>query len=352
MYNQALEEWESQDRALYQYPPSEHRQILAQLLHRLQVTTKRRDLLYAQLCKVEAQMGIAECDRWKPNHPRRMAVVEDTNCRAYNEALDKLEYLVVMRLFELTKLNQSGTGKIYLFLCTIVKVFISISAYKMRRQIQRHLQMRSRAIRAAITLYNKMAVKMVPPRESLDLAKVLDYAFIGEFELLRFSRQDIRNQPWAQPGNREAMQRYFKIKAAEDEIHRLNVEIQRMVTFISDESRFIPQKITELAPVNPSLAYEIQWRWNLRQAVNQSHITGLTKLAKQAGFSGTIHPGQAMMLNGISENMSDDTQLAAPGLNDRLGNETDVEVESGGLSEDDEVVNLAFDLQNWHDTIE
>lgn len=223
----------------------------------------------------------------------------------------------------------------------------------MRRQIQKHLQVRSRAIRTAIARYNKMAIKMVPPRETLDVAKVLDYAFIGEFELLRFSRQDIRNQPWAQPGNREAMQRYFRIKAAEEEIRRLNVEIQRIVTFISDESCFITQKLAELSVINPLLAHEIEWRWNLRRAVNQSHIAALTKLTKRTGFSGTIQPGQHMVPNDISGErlISEHTQPLA-GLGGQTNELTDVEGESGEVSEDDEIVNLAFDLQNWHDTIE
>lgn len=56
-------------------------------------------------------MNIKEEDRWTSGHPRRVAVVQDINHRAYNDALDNLERLVVMRLFELTKLNQSGTGK-------------------------------------------------------------------------------------------------------------------------------------------------------------------------------------------------------------------------------------------------
>lgn len=115
-YNRALENWQLQDQILRQYPPSEHRHVLAQLLHNLQATSKCHESLDAQVCKVEAQMGITEGDRWKPDHPRRMAVLEDINCRAYNESVDNLERLVVMRLFELTKLNQSGTGKMSIFL--------------------------------------------------------------------------------------------------------------------------------------------------------------------------------------------------------------------------------------------
>jgi hypothetical protein len=48
---------------------------------------------------------------------------------------------------------------------------------------------------------------------------------LAEFDLLRDTRQDIRQFPWAQPLNREAMNLSFGIKRAKEEILRLNVEI-------------------------------------------------------------------------------------------------------------------------------
>ena len=60
-------------------------------------------------------------------------------------------------------------------------------------------------------------------------------ATLAEFDLLRNARLDIRRLPWTQPHHREAMNLYFGIKRAKEEIMRLNVEIRRLITFMIDE---------------------------------------------------------------------------------------------------------------------
>lgn len=181
-----------------------------------------------------------------------------------------------------------------------------------------------------------MAAQLIPPRHPIDIAKALDYVFIGEFELLRFSRDDIRNQPWAQPGNREAMQRYFRIKAAQDEICRLNTEIRRLVTSIADESSFIPRKIKELSDSNPYIASEIQHHWNLRQAVNQSHLTALSKLKKRHGFTGTLQPGTRIITQGpIVRDTLNSSIYQHPHEEIRYCGDLE---DAGELSEDDEIL--------------
>ncbi|KAF8887919.1 hypothetical protein CPB85DRAFT_1441634 [Mucidula mucida] len=56
--------------------------------------------------------------------------------REYCLALDELEQLIVSHIFELTKMNMSGTG------------------YKLRKHIAKALQARLKAVRAALTWFN------------------------------------------------------------------------------------------------------------------------------------------------------------------------------------------------------
>ncbi|KIJ24803.1 hypothetical protein M422DRAFT_129696, partial [Sphaerobolus stellatus SS14] len=181
--------------------------------------------------------------RWGAHHPKRLAVVEWMTKREYHAALDNLERLVVQRLFELTKLNMSSTG------------------YGLCTHISESLRRRSDAIKMAITRYNKQAVLVTPPREPVEWLTVVKYSFLAEFDLLRFSNEDIRQKPWANPAIREATMDYFKIKCARNEITRLNVEVARMVASIRDEAMRMPVYISNIHQEDPPLAFEIQCQW-------------------------------------------------------------------------------------------
>ena len=58
----------------------------------------------------ENQLGLQGA-RWRPEDEEYKLVEHAMTERAYRKALDDLELLIVKRLFELTKLNMSGTGK-------------------------------------------------------------------------------------------------------------------------------------------------------------------------------------------------------------------------------------------------
>lgn len=58
---------------------------------------------------MEEELGIDE--RWMQDSPGYQEGLKLLSERKYRRALDKLETLVVQRLFELTKLGMSGTGK-------------------------------------------------------------------------------------------------------------------------------------------------------------------------------------------------------------------------------------------------
>jgi hypothetical protein len=62
----------------------------------------------AQVQELESILAIAE--RWTPASPKWMETVTAIKQRKYQLALDALELLIVERIFELTKMNQSETG--------------------------------------------------------------------------------------------------------------------------------------------------------------------------------------------------------------------------------------------------
>lgn len=149
------------------------------------------------------------------------------------------------------------------------------------------MQRRSDAIRNALNRYNVQAAALDPPRLQLSWKNITEYSFLGEFDLLRHSRADIRELDWTKPAHREATVKYFKLCRAREEIVRLNVEICRLRTAIHDEGIQMTAVIADLLVSNPPLSRELQRKWQARAAVNAVHVLRLDQLALQPGFSGT-----------------------------------------------------------------
>jgi hypothetical protein len=71
---------------------------------------------------IETQLAVDQ--RWEIGGPEYRCFKEEVSLGKYRTALDELERLVVMRLFELSKLSLSGTGKfIYAKIPTLTIVF-------------------------------------------------------------------------------------------------------------------------------------------------------------------------------------------------------------------------------------
>ncbi|KIJ59498.1 hypothetical protein HYDPIDRAFT_177795 [Hydnomerulius pinastri MD-312] len=95
------------------------------------------DLAYSKLQNAEAlaaylQTWLGLEARWQVGGEEYNHYKDKVALTKYHEALDKLERLVVMRLFKLSKISMSGTG------------------YKLRRQISKALQQRSEGVWKAI----------------------------------------------------------------------------------------------------------------------------------------------------------------------------------------------------------
>ncbi|KAM6494952.1 hypothetical protein JOM56_009575 [Amanita muscaria] len=201
---------------------------------------------------LEAELNIRE--HWTESTPEYKEFYQQNVLTQYSWALDELERLVVMRLFELAKMSLSGTG------------------YKLRCQISKALQHRSEAIRKALNQYNTQAARLIPPRPPLSWKDIVDYTFIAEFDLLRHSRADVHSELWAQPARREAALKFFKLCQAKEELTRLNIEIKRLRTWTYDESEHIATTINRLSTTDPLLSLEIQRRWSLCASINNLHL--------------------------------------------------------------------------------
>ncbi|KAJ7435348.1 hypothetical protein B0H11DRAFT_2257308 [Mycena galericulata] len=225
-----------------------------------------------ELCVFEELHNIPE--RWTVESKEyRDALVLMTE-RRYKVAVRELERLVVQRLFEMTKLGMSGVG------------------YKMREKLGKALKTRAEAIRKALDRYNAAAAALNPPRPRLTWHAVVNSASLAEFDWLRETRQDIREQPWAQPARREAMILHFGIKRAGEEKVRLNVEIRRLITSMLDDHVDYYHAIAANIIPNPSLAHMLQVEWRFRTRLNASVAARLAQTSRLTGFTGSLFPGE------------------------------------------------------------
>ncbi|KAG1750862.1 hypothetical protein EDB19DRAFT_1893370 [Suillus lakei] len=225
----------------------------------------RVDTAYAKIQNAEAlvvhmeiQLSIEEC--WAVGSADYLQFKEEATLGKYHAVLNDLEHLMVMRLFKLSKLLLSGTG------------------YKLRQQIGKALQCCSEAIHNAINRYNTQAAALNPPHLKF---------FLGEFDLLHYSRTDIREADWTKPAYRKATTKHFKLLHAQEEVSHLNLEICCLCTFTHDEETDTLKVIEDLQSSNPLLASELRRQWRSCSAINTFHIFWLNQIEAISGFSGS-----------------------------------------------------------------
>jgi hypothetical protein len=180
------------------------------------------------------------------------------------------------------------------------------------------LQSRSKSIQRALKAYNIAAALLIPPRPKLTWEQVVEYTTIAEFELLRSgAHEDIRNRDWADSRNREAGVCHLRLLRAREEIQRLNIEVRRLATWISDENHVLEAAVKETALSTPLLSAAIH-----AFAMRQKHINGTISIALQRiyslpGFSGDHgirHSGLGTEESTLCE--VGDVNAAAVGLSD------------------------------------
>jgi hypothetical protein len=237
---------------------------------------------------IEQKLGISI--RWT-SHSMEWKLAQDLlDMRAYHRALNNLEALIISRLFEMSKMNLSGTGKILSSYQSILTE--RLLGYKLRIHIVKALNARSQSIQRAIEKYNSAAQALSPPRPTLEWKQVVEYSFLADFDLLHDTNRTIVDKLWSQPTARNAMNTYFKLCQAREEIKRLNVETQRLLTFMEDEERFLDTRTWQLENTDPQIAFQIQQMRQCRSLVNTQHHTRLNTLSCIPGFSGVMTVGR------------------------------------------------------------
>ncbi|KAG1775791.1 hypothetical protein EV702DRAFT_1180201 [Suillus placidus] len=209
------------------------------------------NLHHAEMLVAHVEHQLAVEGRWEIGGDEYNQFKMEACLGKYRTALDDLERLVVMRLFELSKLSLSGTG------------------YKVCQQIGKALQWHSEAIRNAINRYNVQAISW---------KDIADYSFLGD-------------EDWAKPAHREATMKYFKLCRAHEELTRLNVEIRCLHTAIHTEQVQTTAVIEDLWLSDLKLAEELQRQWCSRAAINAVHLHRLDRIECLAGFSGVRDVG-------------------------------------------------------------
>ncbi|KAJ7862680.1 hypothetical protein B0H14DRAFT_3863115 [Mycena olivaceomarginata] len=217
--------------------------------HRYRSSHSRHLGVEQEVSLFEEEHGIV--DRWPPESKEYTDALLLISKHKYRRCLDKLESLVVKRLFELTKLGMSGL------------------AYKMREKISKALRTHAEAIRTALEKYNSAAAQLNPLRDRLTWAAVIDTVALADFDLLRDTTTDIRKLPWANPANREAMVLYFG--TLHDHVNYLRAIHTHIVT--------------------PHLTHELHQQWLHRSRIHVSIANQLAKTSRLSGFSGTLFPG-------------------------------------------------------------
>ncbi|KAF8157569.1 hypothetical protein K438DRAFT_1777209 [Mycena galopus ATCC 62051] len=233
------------------------------------IEQRDRDLELVQ--DLELKLGVEE--RWTSTSLEWMVASDSIRNHKYQEAINEIEKIIVQRLLEMTKIHASGTG------------------YKMRSHIAKSLQARSKSIRKAIDKYNTVALSMDPPMPSLAWDEVVNYCFLAEFDILRDMRDSICSRPWTRQNYQVAMDSYFKILQAQEEIKRLNIEIKQVVTWINDEDLFLRKKEDEYQESDPALAVQILRYRLCRARSDTNHMHRFWTLAKLPGFTGSVSPG-------------------------------------------------------------
>ncbi|KAJ7118514.1 hypothetical protein C8R43DRAFT_901458 [Mycena crocata] len=203
--------------------------------------------------------------------------------RKYQAALAELERLVVQHLFELTKMGMTGVG---------IPASDTLLAYKLWEKISKALRTRAEAIHRALQAYNKAADSLNPPRERLSFAEVINKTSLAEFDLLRDTRQDIRDQLWTQPARREAGVLYYGLKRSKEEIVRLNIEMCRLITSMLDEHVDYSRAFLPRLSLIPRLPRFSQNNNFTRLGSAPSICRRLALMSKLTGFSGSLFPGE------------------------------------------------------------
>lgn len=233
---------------------------------------------------MELKLGITT--RWDPTMAEYLDTVQYMNKRKYHKALDDLQKLVVQRLFELHRLGLSGIGGQHPHI--LLTQFAHLpTGYRARTLLAKALRTRSKAIQNVVTRYNDAARHLEPPAPELDWTQIAKYNFVEEFTLLRSARRGVQPGRWSDGEVREAMKLHQRIKRAQEEIERLNIEMKRLYTAIHDEHLLFARVQRELELSNQHHLLGALKDFALqRRRINQTIVRYLREVRDLDGYTG------------------------------------------------------------------
>lgn len=190
----------------------------------------------------------------------------------------------------------------------------------MRTHISKGIFRRSKAIRTVLEQYNALAVKQRPRRPTIDMKQITQYGWMCDFDLLKTSRHDVLAKAWANPLHRQQSRDFFQLKCAEQELIRLNVEIDRLASWVDEEDADLLNRWKTVEVENPPLASAIRRLYEERSRVNDLHRGTLTSIYRLPGYTGEAKTTWDTVVSGedVDEDDvdADDTVLATA---NRLG---------------------------------
>ncbi|KAF7320496.1 hypothetical protein HMN09_00133100 [Mycena chlorophos] len=270
---------ETPDDTIMEQGDDEYRESVAatqRLETRRRHAKEKYDIALDDVQRLEQVLNIL--DRWTSDSQEYQEAAELVKHRNFHRALDELEMAVVSQAFESERLYVPGTG------------------FNLRGQIQNAIRRRTKTIDTRRVTLNKCAAALGRPL--LSEQDVANENFVAELALLRPSRVNIADQPWAKPGGaaRIAMDLDFKLKRADEEITRLQIEIKRFCTWMADESKFLENYEDYLRRSgNPSLAFHVRLQRVARERFDDGHRWQLRKLVKDAGLDPAwLVPGESV----------------------------------------------------------
>jgi len=105
--------------------------------------------------------------------------------------------------------------------------------------------------------------------------------------LLKHSRHDINNKPWAIRAFREVAVKFFKVVRACEEIHRLNIEIRHLHAWLDYKDKQLSDAMQQTARSDLLLVTEMTRFAATRRRINESHHRRLQSIYQLPGFTGS-----------------------------------------------------------------
>ncbi|KAJ7729122.1 hypothetical protein B0H14DRAFT_2640505 [Mycena olivaceomarginata] len=96
------------------------------------------------------------------------------------------------------------------------------------QELKEHLGIVDRWTTESEKWQSTVALALDPPMASLTWEQVVKYTFLADFDILCDTRDEVQSRPWTRPAYRLAMDSYFKLCRAQEEVQRLNIEIRQV----------------------------------------------------------------------------------------------------------------------------